>query len=527
MLLLLSTAGFGETPEGVTAIYKKLAQIDKQLAGVLQNKQAEQQQVQESSKIAAHPAAGKETEQTGTEQVALMTKDEADKVPEVKSADLNKVTADEISLQNILALRTEIDSILRDMKLSTGESVDETQSADMDALALDLNQLRGTVDEIRSRKLEEESALLDKIKVNSQFEMSLYGFVKVEAFFDNSEVAKGDWLLFATPGGSPQSGQQVFSMNARHLRVGSKIKGPEIGTNGRINALVEVDFAGGFPNSSTAARQPQLRLRHAWVEMNFPRWEARFGQDWALIAGPFPNTTSFVVGAGKGNLWMRYPQVKGTFKFKKAKFAVSLNRPMDGNVKYDDYAGGSFDIVGDGERTGLPWVMWRQWVDLGPATLSASGHYGKERIPDLSSAAHTMSTYSFNADAIISKGPLSFTVRGFYGRNLNSFFGGVFQGYTNDEISVSNIAARGGWGQVVYKFHPKWSVTAGGGVDDPQDRDLKTGMRSRNDWLFGNVAFTPIKPLVFMLEADRLKTSYIGDKPGNNNRLQFVTYFYF
>ncbi len=35
-------------------------------------------------------------------------------------------------------------------------------------------------------------------------------------------------------------------MNARHSRIGLKMAGPTIGTNGKSNALVEVDFAGGL-----------------------------------------------------------------------------------------------------------------------------------------------------------------------------------------------------------------------------------------------------------------------------------------
>ncbi len=363
--------------------------------------------------------------------------------------------------------------------------------------------------------------------VTNKFKAKLYGFVKFEAIYDNTEVAQGDWYLYVKPGNSPQAEQDVFTMNARHTRFGFKFDGPALKNDGKVQGLIEVDFAGGFPNSATAARQPILRLRHAWVELNYPKWEARFGQDWALICSPFPNTTSFVVGAGKGNLWMRYPQMTFTWKQEPVKLAFSLNRPMAGNVKYEDYAGGDFDPVDDGERTGLPWLMSRCWVKLGAATLSVSGHYGQEQINDLSAKPHDVDTYSLNADAVVNRGPISITVRGFYGENLNSFFGGVFQGYTRDSTDVRNIASMGGWAQVIYKINEDWAATLGGGMDDPDDDDLTAGMRSKNDWVFGNVAYTVQKALTFMLESAYLKTSYLQGEAGDNLRFQFVTYYKF
>lgn len=363
--------------------------------------------------------------------------------------------------------------------------------------------------------------------VESKYKIDIYGFIKLETIYDNTEVVRGDWLLYVKPGNSAESEQSVFSMNARHSRIGMKIKGPQVLKNGTVNALIETDFAGGFPNSSTAARQPLLRLRHAWVEINKPGWELRFGQDWALIAGPFPNTTSFVVGAGKGNLWMRYPQIKYTFKRKPLQLALSVNRPMAGNTKYDDNAGGDFDMVEDGERTGKPWMMARAWLNTGRSIFSISGHYGQEQIDDLSSASHNMASYSLNGDVILPMGDLTLTFRGFMGENLNSFFGGVFQGFTRDATSVTNVASKGGWAQGKYTISPRWAITAGCGLDDPEDDDLSSEMRSKNNWVFANAAFSLDENLIFMLEGEYLKTSYISEEAGENFRIQFVTYFKF
>ena len=31
--------------------------------------------------------------------------------------------------------------------------------------------------------------------------ISLYGFIKLETLYDNTEIAQGDWQLYAMPGG--------------------------------------------------------------------------------------------------------------------------------------------------------------------------------------------------------------------------------------------------------------------------------------------------------------------------------------
>jgi len=361
-------------------------------------------------------------------------------------------------------------------------------------------------------------------KVKSKYDLTFYGFIKLEAIYDNTEIVKGDWLLYVPPDGSAQSKQDSYTMNARHSRLGLKFANPVGDGDAKITALLEMDFAGGFPNSSTAARQPNPRLRHAWVELSKDNWAWRFGQDWALISGPFPNTTSFVVGAGKGNLWMRYPQIRYTYTSDPVTFSLSINRPMAGNIKYEDFAGGDFDPVGDGERTGMPWLMGRAWYKSGSTTLSASFHYGQEQINDKAAKPHDTKTYSVNADAEFSVGSLAFIVRGFYGENLNSFFGGVFQGFTTDSTSVSNVVSKGGWAQAKYTIDKQWSLTLGGGMDDPDD-DYVT--RTKNDWFFANVACNVQEAVTFMLEAEYLKTSYKAADAGTNTRIQFVTYYKF
>jgi len=367
----------------------------------------------------------------------------------------------------------------------------------------------------------------DPIPVSGSMKISLYGFVRFDAFYDQTEMFKGDWMLFAQPGNSVQAKQPVFSMGARATRTGLKLTGGEINSTWRTQALIEWDFCGGFPNSATAARQPILRLRHAWFDLLSDRIEIRFGQDWALISGPFPTTTNFLAGAGTGHLWMRYPQLKITWKQPAWSAALSFNRPMAGNIKYEDYAQGDFDFVGDGERTALPWIMGRLWWTPKPQTISVSGHYGQEKIADLAGNYHFKPSYSVNLDAVIGFKTMTMTGRYFTGENLNSFFGGVVQGYVADSSNVENIRSSGGFLQLTVNFNKRWNTTVGFGLDDPDDAVLKSGNRSRNSWQYINFGWNLSPQVSIMLGSDWMTTDYIAKPAGRNNRIQLVTLFKF
>ena len=353
-----------------------------------------------------------------------------------------------------------------------------------------------------------------------------YGFIKFESIMDQHAVAKGDWLLYVpSPTGNSGYADGVFTMNARHSRIGVRIAGPTFGVGGKVSGLVEMDFAGGFPNSSTAARQPIPRLRHAWIELAKGSWAVRMGQDWALISGPFPNTTSFVVGAGKGNLWMRFPQVQFSVKQGAVKAAVSVNRPMAGNIKYDDTANGDFDVVGDGERSGRPWFMGRFWLEGKKGGVSVMGHVGWEKIVDVPLDDPLTTSYSVALEGRLTTGPIAWTAKGFTGKNLNSFFGGVFQGYRVDGEEILGIRSQGGWGQAKVKLNERCSVTVGGGIDQPKAEDLIDNMRRKNQWFFFNLSRVVAKNVTFMVEGAYLQTDYVGDalEPGKNWRGMFVS----
>ena len=369
--------------------------------------------------------------------------------------------------------------------------------------------------------------LLASVALASPVELDPYGFLRFEAIWDNTELVRGDWQLWAPDANSAQADQQVLTMTARHTRFGVKFNDKEQAGKWTVKGLLEADFAGGFPNSSTAARQPLLRLRHAWVALSNDNMEVKLGQDWALLSAPFPRTANFVAGAGKGNLWMRLPQIRVTTLGKPVKASVSINRAIDGNNKYDSFTSSDLDPIGDGERSSIPFVMGRVWFGPDNATFSLFGHFGVESVADAAGALHDVNSWSANGSVELKQGAFSITGKGFYGENLNSFFGGILQGVIVQPSSVETVTSFGGWGQVGYAINEEWAATLGYGMDDPDSDYFTATSRDLNSWVFANAIYTASSKLSFMCEADYLQTEYNSGADGDNFRLMFVSMYKF
>ncbi len=364
-----------------------------------------------------------------------------------------------------------------------------------------------------------------RAEFKSKFDVSLSGYVKFDLFHDNSEVGKGDYFFYANPGDSKEAKQEVFSATAKRSRIGLTIDGPQTGADGKTKAYIEADFAGGYPSSSTAATQPLFRIRQAWAEYSNSWFEARIGQDYALIGLFSANSVSSSNMACFGNLWIQEPQVRLTFKKDDFKLQASINRPVSGNGAPVAFL--SSDPVEDGERSGKPWYMGRLAWETKELQLSASAHYGLTKIASLNGKTHNNASNSLNVDILAKKYGFTFMAKGFAGENLKSFNGGIQQGTVADSFNVENVKSHGAWASLQYQFNDRLASTVAYGFDDPDDGKLKTSMRSKNTIAWGNLEFNIQKALIFMLEGQYVETDYINRRQGHNFRLHFCTFFKF
>jgi hypothetical protein len=89
-----------------------------------------------------------------------------------------------------------------------------------------------------------------------------------------------------------------------------------------------------------------------------------------------------------------------------------------------------------------------------------------------------------------------------------------------NESTIQGVHAQGGWAYGWVIPHDKVKLSAGFGVDDPDNDDLSTGDRARNQSFFGNVQVTPIPLFTVGLELSHWETDYIDGESAKNFRAQ-------
>jgi len=165
-------------------------------------------------------------------------------------------------------------------------------------------------------------------QVKNKLKLKFYGFVKSDYFWDTRQTVsarEGHFLLFPSPVDKDPDGVDInsssnFNFLSIQTRVGASASGLRA-LNADISAKVEGDFFGQLnPNVNL------LRLRLAYVNIDWGNTELRFGQDWIpmFVTDCFPGTVSFNTGSPI-QPFGRNPQIKFTQHFGKFKMiAVAM-----------------------------------------------------------------------------------------------------------------------------------------------------------------------------------------------------------
>ncbi len=159
-------------------------------------------------------------------------------------------------------------------------------------------------------------------KKKSSIKMSFSGFIKNDYFWDTRQTVsarEGHFLLFPAPVKKDPDGKDInASPNFNFLSIQSRVRVNITGAkalNAKISGKLEADFFGQLnPNINL------LRLRLAYINMDWGNTELRFGQDWIpmFITDCYPGTVSFNTGSPI-QPFGRNPQIKLTQKFGKIK----------------------------------------------------------------------------------------------------------------------------------------------------------------------------------------------------------------
>jgi len=142
---------------------------------------------------------------------------------------------------------------------------------------------------------------------SSGFGVTFTGFAKSDFFYDSRQVIyptsirEGEFLLFPSNVSRDANGKDVngtgsFNFLSVQSRVGAALKGPDA-FGAKTSGLIEADFFGN--ENASLADVNGLRLRHAFVKLQWTKTEIVAGQFWNPMFTPetAPGVTSFNSGA--------------------------------------------------------------------------------------------------------------------------------------------------------------------------------------------------------------------------------------
>jgi hypothetical protein len=405
------------------------------------------------------------------------------------------------------------------------------QNAEMqkkiDQLDKELESLKKAVGEQTGQTMEE----LPK-PVWSNLDIQLYGYLKLDAAYDTSQIENGDYAKWVKSESTDRNDDD-FNMTARESRLGMLINGPDNGEM-KSSGRVEVDFFGpGVPEN-----QARIMMRHAYLKLDWP--EERFniiaGQTSDVISPLYPHTVNYSVGWWTGNIGYRRPQIRLT---KELGFVTGGYLKLEGAVtrtfgRTDKFA--ADPNMDTGSDSGFPTLQGRASI-TGPmfgaqeATIGVSGHWGQEEYDtDVYGRDKKFDTWSLNLDytqPVCSKVEIQTEL--FTGANLSAYLGGIGQGVTflTDENKYKEVGSKGGWVAASLGPWGKKKFNVGVAVDDVDRNDVNVGGRTLNRSVFGNVYYALNKQTDVAFELSHWRTEYRGPGDGESLRAQLAFIYKF
>jgi hypothetical protein len=394
------------------------------------------------------------------------------------------------------------------------------------SMQAEMKQLRQRVEELEERNAELEQRVVNSEQQNQQQEQNLaalhggssksavrskypvdfYGYIKLDASYDDSRTDEGNFARWVRPEGSNDDDDQ-FNMTARQSRFGLKMDGPDVG-GARTSGRVEVDFyEGGAENKN------RLMMRHAYGMMEWPDHDFNliFGQTSDVISPLVPFTVNYPVAWWSGDIGYRRPQIRLTKGFEADNDSrLQLQGAVTRTIGDDSPFGMGADT---GEDAGFPTLQGRvsyafPLFNGRRTTLGLSGHWGEEEYDtDAFGSDEHLDTWSANLDLHM---PVNewFAFKGeiWTGENLDAYLGGIAQGVNMN--TLEEIQSTGGWASLEFGPFDKWTFNLGGSIDDPDDEDLSTGDRAQNISYWGSVLYDVNEAVQLGFELSYWDTEY-------------------
>ena len=298
--------------------------------------------------------------------------------------------------------------------------------------------------------------------VMSKYNMKIWGRVKVDYSYDTSQFVNYNDFLGVPADSQVTNGQGRSStdFNPRDTRLGFSASHAVESWSGK--GVVELDFYGTNAGDNLI---PRMRLAYADLANKDLGTDVRVGQDWTPVMQLNPSTIDFGILSATGNLWWRRPQ-----------FTVRQD------VDLGDTGGLQFLVSAmearrqsTSSKTDMPWVLGRvaYSFDLagGKHMVAVDGGYQHDQDNVYTDGIDRVlygAEFKFDFSPILFKGEV------WAGQGIGGdFLRYDLDTYTNSAGDTRPWKAWGGWADITLKIIPKWSVTAGLGLDNPDNAGYK------------------------------------------------------
>jgi hypothetical protein len=315
--------------------------------------------------------------------------------------------------------------------------------------------------------------------------IGLYGIIRMDGYYGTGYFNHNQFTYYALsqdPAFTPATNDRRnwIDFTPRLSRIGVKVDRDSLPgwQEAKVSGIVEFDFQNRATSevSGLESESRELpRLRHAYVKLTAGGLTLLAGQTWDLISPLWPSVNADGMMWNSGNLGDRRPQFRFGYDVSigddaAVGAAIALARTGAIDRKNLDPVAAS-DNVRDGDASGRPMIQGRIGLSrLLGKRLDAGfwGHFGWERTDTPIAGRHHFYTASVGADLRVKiLEDLTFAGEIWYGKNLSDLRGGIDQG-VNTTRGVE-IAARGGWAELLANLIGGYFVAAGVGVDDPRN----------------------------------------------------------
>jgi hypothetical protein len=382
-------------------------------------------------------------------------------------------------------------------------------------------------------RLEDEYQLLSgkvddqyqtKVESASKYRVRLSGIVLLNLFSNQGSVDNIDFPSLATRNPAGFSGGSVGA-TLRQSQIGLEVFGPRF-AGARTWADLQMDFAGGFPQTLNGVNTGLVRLPTGTIHIDWARTSVVGGQDGLFFAPQTPTSFASLATPAlgySGNLWNWIPQVRVERRLQLGERSklVLQGGVLDG-VTGQPPVSQSYRAPQAGEASQQPAyagrMAWTSTLFGQPFTVGGAGYYSQQDY----GFGRIINGWAGMSDWNLGLGQhLALTGEFYRGAAIGGLGGGIGRSVlfsatpSNQTADVEALNTIGGWAQLKARATPKIELNAAFGEDSPFAADLRRFPYTQayfnpslaRAWsAFGNVIYRPRSDLLFSAEYRRLQT---------------------